>query len=76
MFESFYLRSKKIALVYTLPLDSSERVSFSTAIAVIFRTTRLSNCNTRATMQMLLKIVDVTKTIKYFSQINLFWLVR
>ena len=76
MFESFYLRSKKRALVYTLPLDSSERVSFSTAIAVIFRTTRLSNWNTRATMQMLLKIVDVTKTIKYFSQINFFWLVR
>ena len=76
MFESFYLRSKKRALVYTLPLDSSERVSSSTAIAVIFRTTRSSNWNTRATMQMLLKIVDVTKTIKYFSQINLFWLVR
>ena len=76
MFESFYLRSKKRALVYTLPLDSSERVSSSTAIAVIFRTTRFSNWNTRATMQMLLKIVDVTKTIKYFSQINLFWLVR
>ena len=76
MFESFYLRSKKRALVYTLPLDSSERVSSPTAIAVIFRTTRSSNWNTRATMQMLLKIVDVTKTIKYFSQINFFWLVR
>ena len=76
MFESFYLRIKKGALVYTLPLDSSERVSFSTAIAVIFRTTRCSNWNTRATMQILLKIVDVTKAIKYFSQINLFWLVR
>ena len=76
MFESFYLRIKKGALVYTLPLYSSERVSFSTAIAVIFRTTRSSNWNTRATMQMLLKIVDVTKTIKYFSQANLFWLVR
>ena len=76
MFESFYLRIKKGAQVYTLPLDSSEWVSFSTAIAVIFLTARLSNWNTRATMQMLLKIVDVTKTIKYFSQINLFWLVR
>ena len=76
MFESFYLRNKKGALVYTLPLDSSEWVSFSTAIAVIFRTTRSSYWNTRATMQMLLKIVDVTKTIKYFSQANLFWLVR
>ena len=76
MFESFYLRIKKGAQVYTLPLGSSEWVSFSTAIAVIFLTARLSNWNTRATMQMLLKIVDVTKTIKYFSQINLFWLVR